>query len=222
MRIRHDTLAMVFDLAYLTLATNLLLAISSLPLIATALTTDATRSWPLLALVAPLCAPGLCAVFAVFAAYTTDRSTTVFTTFVRAWRACARRAIQLGAVTSGALVVLGVDARAAWGRPIGAVAIPLLATASVLVAVTALLALVELAELPTVRLRDAMRACLYLAVRHWPLTLLSLGVLALLQTLFVYRPALALGLAAAPLLYVVWANGRFALRAALNPATNGP
>lgn len=58
-----------------------------------------------------------------------------------------------------------------------------------------------------------------LAVRHWPLTLLSLAVLALLQTLFAARPAIALGLAAAPLLYVVWANSRFALRAALGRAT---
>ncbi|MGX7672406.1 hypothetical protein [Plantactinospora sp. DSM 117369] len=37
------------------------------------------------------------------------------------------------------------------------------------------------------------------------------------------RPAIALGLAAAtPLLYVVWANSRFSLRAALDPPTTAP
>jgi uncharacterized membrane protein YesL len=218
-RLRHDTITSIFDLAYLALATNLLLALGCLPLVAGALTTDVTRSWPLLALVAPLCAPALCAAFAVLSAYTTDRSTTVFATFARAWRATARRAIPLGAAVTAALVIFGVDARAAWGRPVGAVAIPVLATAGVLVVATALLALVVIAERPAVRLRDALRASLYLAVRYWPLTLVSLAVLALLQTLFAARPAVALGLAAAPLLYVVWANSRFALRSALGPVT---
>ena len=52
---------------------------------------------------------------------------------------------------------------------------------------------------------------------HVPVTLLSLAVLGLLQTILASRPAIALGLAAAPLLYVVWANSRFTLRAALGP-----
>lgn len=219
MRVKHETIGAVFDLVYLALSTNLLLVLGCLPLVVGALTTDVSRSWPLLALVAPLCAPGLCAVFAVLAGYTAERSTAVFATFAQTWRACAQRAIPLGAAATAALVVLGVDARAAWGRPIGAVAVPVLATGMVLVVATALLALVVLAERPAVRLRDAARASLYLAVRHWPLTLLSLAVLALLQTLFAARPAIALGLAAAPLLYVVWANSRFALRAALGRAT---
>jgi uncharacterized membrane protein YesL len=217
MRIRPDTIAGLFDLAYLTLATNLLLVAGGLPLVVVALTTDVTRSWPLSALAAPLCAPGLCAAFAVVAAYTADRSTAVFTVYLRAWRAVARRAIPLGAASTAVLVVLGVDARVAWGRPIGAVAIPLLVTGMVLTVVTALLALVVLAERPGARLRDTLRVSLYLAVRHWPLTLLSLAVLALLLTLFTARPAIALGLAATPLLYVVWANSRFALRTALGP-----
>ena len=88
----------------------------------------------------------------------------------------------------------------------------------VLVCAASLLALVVIAERPRARLRDALRVCLYLAVRYWYLTLLSMAVLALLQSLLASRPAIALGLAAAPLLYVVWANSRFALRSALGPA----
>ncbi|MFI5916732.1 hypothetical protein [Dactylosporangium sp. NPDC051541] len=217
MRLRHETIGSIFELAYLTLAANLLLIIGAAPVLAVALTTDTARSWPLLALVAPLAAPGLCGVFAVFAGYSTERSTAVFATFARAWRSSLRRALRLGAAAVALLVVLGVDARAAWGRPVGAVAIPILVTGMVLVVAAALLGLAALAERPEARLRDVARASLYLGIRYWPLSLLSLTVLALLLTLLTVRPAIALGLAAAPLLYVVWANSRFALRAALEP-----
>lgn len=218
LRIRHETLGAIFDMVYVALLTNMLLVLGCLPLVAGLLATDPARSWPLLALVAPLCAPGVCAAFAVLAAYTADRSTAVLGTFGRAWRASLRRATTLGALATGTLVVLGVDIRAVWGRPVGAVAIPVLVVGMVLVVVASLLALVVLAERPTVRLRDALRACLYLGVRHWYLTAFSLAVLTLLYALVASRPAIAFGVAAAPLLYVVWANSRFTLRAALGIA----
>lgn len=218
MRIRHETLTTIFDLVYLVLMSNLLLVVGCLPVVVGLVATDPARSWPLLALVAPLCTPGLCAVFAVFAAYGTDRSTTVITTFVRAWRASLRRACALGAITTGVLVVIGVDVRAAWGKPVGAMAIPLLIVAGVLVASTFLLAVVAFAERPTARLRDVARAGLYLALRHWYLTALSFVVLGVLESLLASHPALALGVVAAPLLYGVWANSRFSLRSVLGPA----
>lgn len=217
MRIKHETLGAVFDLVYVALMTNLLLVVSCLPLVAGLLTTDPARSWPLLALVAPLCAPGLCAAFAVLAAFSGERDNAVVRTFAAAWRASLRRASTLGALAAAALVIFGVDARAAWGHPVGAVAIPVLVTAMVLVSATSLLALVVIAERPAVRLRDALRACVYLALRRWYLTAFSLAVLALLEALIASRPAIAFGLAAAPLLYVVWANSRFTLREALGP-----
>lgn len=217
MRIKHETLGAVFDMVYVALMTNLLLVVSCLPLVVGLLVTDPAHSWPLLALVAPLCAPGLCAAFAVLSAFSAQRDNTALRTFATSWRASLRRATALGALAVAALVILGVDVRAAWGHPIGAAAIPVLVTAMVLVAATALLALVVIAERPNVRLRDALRACLYLALRRWYLTGFSLTILALLETLIASRPAIAFGLAAAPLLYVVWANSRFTLREALGP-----
>ncbi|MET0425848.1 MAG: hypothetical protein ABW046_18405 [Actinoplanes sp.] len=204
-------LGAVFDLVYLGLTTNVLLVLAGLPLVAALVTTDPARSWPLLALLSPLCAPAVCAACAVLTAYTSDRSVAVVRTFGRAWRASARRALALGAVAAATLVVLGVDARAAWGRPVGAVALPLLVVAMTLVVTTTMLALVLIAERPGVRLRDAAKACLYLGVRRWYLTGFSLVVLAMFQALLTMRPALALGLAATPLLYVIWANSRFTL-----------
>ena len=219
MRIRHETLDAVFGMVYLALMTNVLLVGACLPLVAGLLTTDPARSWPLLALLAPGCAPALCAAFAVLAAFTADRSTPVITTFLRAWRGTARRAVTLGAATTAALVVLGVDARAAWDHPVGALALPVLLVAMTLIVATALLVTVVLAEKPAVRLRDAARVCVYLAVRRWYLTVVSLAVLALLHALLAGYPAVALGLAATPLLYVVWANSRFTLNAALGTST---
>ncbi|HEY0002014.1 MAG TPA: hypothetical protein VGB74_16305 [Actinoplanes sp.] len=214
MRIRHETLTTVFDTVYLALVTNALLVVACLPLAVAVLLTDPARSWPLLALLAPLCAPGLCGAFAVFAAYGVGGPVR---SFVRGWRASLRRAVPAAAAGTAALVVLGVDVRAAWGRPIGAVVIPVLVTGMALVAATTVLVLVVLAERPGVRLRDAARACLFLVVRRWYLTVLSLAVLALLEALLAARPALAAGLAAAPLLYVVWSNSRYTLGAVLGP-----
>ncbi|GIH05513.1 hypothetical protein Rhe02_35800 [Rhizocola hellebori] len=215
MRFRHNTFATIFDTVYVGLAANLLFIAGFLPLLAGLALTDPARSWPLLAAIAPLCAPGLCGVFAVLSEFSGGRSTAVLSTFGRVWRASWRRATALAALSSAAVVVLAVDIRFAWGRTAGALAIPVLATLIALTVATTLLGLVALSEAPAARLRDVARAGAYLAVRRWYLTAVSLAVLALLAQLIVTRPAIALGLAAAPLLYVVWANSRFTLRTAL-------
>ncbi|MEV6304448.1 DUF624 domain-containing protein [Actinoplanes sp. NPDC051861] len=208
MRIRFDTFNAVLGSAYVFLMTNLMLTASLAPLLAVVLLTDPARTWPLLALLAPMAGPALCAVFTVLARWTDDASTTVAGTFARAWRGTWRRATGVTAAATALIVVLGVDIAALWGRAAGAVAIPVLAVLIVLAAATTLLVLALLVERPGVRLRDAARACAYLAVRRWHLTVTSLAVLALLQALVVSRPAIGFGLAAGPLLYVVWANSR--------------
>ena len=217
-RPKHETFNQVFDTAYLVLMTNLLLVIACLPVVAGLIVTDPTRSWPVLALVAPLSAPALAAAFTVFAEFSAHGTATVVRTFAAAWRSLFRRAATIGALTVGALVVLGVDGRAVWPNPLGAVAIPVIVTLAVLVISTATLALVGVVDRPGARVRDLLRAALYLAVRRWYLTAVSLCVLGLLVALVAARPALGLGLGAAPLLYVVWANSRYALSPALDPA----
>ncbi|MFY1692995.1 hypothetical protein [Plantactinospora sp. WMMB782] len=218
-RPRHDTIAAVFDGCYTAMVGNMLLVLGCLPLVALALTTDGARAWPLYALVAPLCAPGLCGVFAVMSDYSSGGARGLLRTFGGTWRATARRGILWTAAATAVLVVLGVDAYALWGHRVGALTLPILAVLAVLTAAIALLGLVTIAERPAARLRDVARVCTYLAVRRWYLTAASLLVLALLAQLFVARPAIALGVAAAPLLYVVWSNSRYSLRAALDPPT---
>ncbi|MFY1671455.1 hypothetical protein ACN27G_16005 [Plantactinospora sp. WMMB334] len=222
MRPRHQTIAAVFDGAYVALVSNMLLVLGSLPLVVLLFTTDPARSWPLYALTAPLCAPGLCGVFAVMSGYPSGAGGSLLRRYGHAWRAAARPATLWAAGATAVLVVLGVDAYALWGHRAGALALPVLVVLAVLTAGTGLLGLVVIAERPGARLPDVARACLYLAVRRWYLTAASLLVLGLLGQLLVARPAIALGLAAAPLLYVVWANSRFTLRAALDPPTTAP
>ncbi|WP_436521130.1 hypothetical protein [Actinoplanes sp. HUAS TT8] len=193
---RH--LGTVFDLTYLALMTNLLLAVAVLPIF-------------FVPVAAPLAAPALCAAFAVFAGHPGP----VVRTFLRAWWVTFRKAAGLGVLAAGALVVLGLDVRAAWGRPAGAALIPVLVVLIALVVVVTLLGLVALAERPAARLRDVLRAGLLLGVRRWYLTGPSLAVLVLLEALVAAKPVLALTLAASPLLYAVWANSRYTLAPAL-------
>jgi uncharacterized membrane protein YesL len=206
----------LFGLVYAGLMTNVLLTVACLPLVVLLATTDPGRSWPLLALFAPLLGPALCGSFAVLATWSAPAGT-----FLRVWRATARRSATLVAACTALVVVLAVDCRWALGRPAGALAVPLLAVAMVLAVATTLLALVVLAERPGFRLRAACRVSVFLAVRRWYLTVPSLAVLAVFQALLAARPAIALGLAAAPLLHLVWAGSRFSLNPVLNLA-KGP
>jgi len=217
-RVSHSTYNQVFGTAYVALMTNFMLVVACLPFVIGLIATDPMRSWPILALVAPLCAPALCAAFSVFAAFSADRTTAVVRTFVVGWWSTARRALTVGVAVTGALVVLGVDVRAVWESRLGAVAIPVFAILAVLVVATGMLALVAVTERPRARVPDLLRAALYLGVRRWYLTVFSLLVLGLLSALVAARPALGLGLGAAPLLYVVWANSRYALLPVLEPA----
>jgi uncharacterized membrane protein YesL len=218
----HETYETVFSVAYLGLVTNALLALGLAPLLAVLLTTDLASSWPLLVVLLPVAAPALTAAFAVFAAYSADSTVGVIRMFARSWRASFRRAAGVGALAAAALVVLGVDAQAAGTRPAAAWAVPVLGVVALLVVATALLSLVAIAEVPGARLRTVLKAALYLAVRRWYLTVVSLAVLALLGALLASKPALAIGLATAPLLYVVWANSRYTLRPALPAADEAP
>ncbi|QIG38685.1 DUF624 domain-containing protein [Microbacterium sp. 4R-513] len=216
-RISHESYANVFGVVYLGLMTNALLLVAALPLVLLLVTTDPSRSWPLLAVAAPLAAPGLTAAFSVFRAHA-QGSTTIARDFLAGLRATWRRSLALGGMLSAVVVVLLVDVRAFSGSPVGVAVIPALAVLTVLAVAIALLTFVALAEEPKVRLRDALRAGAWLAVRRWYLSAVSLLVLAAQAMLFASFPAIALGLTASAALYLAWANARFTLRPVLDIA----
>lgn len=209
-----ETYEMVFGTVYTGLMTNLLLAVACLPLVVLVSATDLTATWPMAALAAPLLGPALAAAFAVFGAFSTDGSTAVVRTFVRAWREHLRRGLAIGALATAAVVVAVVDVAFFWGRTAGAVAIPVLVMLAAGAVVTAVLALAAVPETTGARLRAVLLAAVVLGARRWYVSAGALLVLGLLVSVVAARPVVGLGFAAAPLLYAVWGACRFALRPA--------
>jgi hypothetical protein len=135
-------------------------------------------------------------------------------TFVSAWRRHLRRGLAIGALATGAVVVVAVDVVFFWGRTVGAVVIPVLVTLAVGTVLTAVLALAAVSDLPGARLRDVLLGALVLGARRWYLSAGALLVLGLLVSVVAARPVVGVGFAAAPLLYAVWGICRYTLRPA--------
>jgi uncharacterized membrane protein YesL len=214
-RISHDTFGAVIGVAYLGLMTNLLLVVTASPLVVLLMTSDPAASWPLLAIAAPICAPALTAAFTVFRDHKRG-GTAVVRSFLAAWRATWRKAMTLGAIVTAVIVVVLVDVRFFATGPMSVVVVPALAIVALVAAAVALVGLVAIAEEPSARLRVVLKASLYLAVRRWYLTVVSLILLALQFALFTTVPAIALGVSMAPALYLAWANSRYTLAPVLH------
>ena len=213
-RVSFEAFHGAFGLVYLMLVTNLLLAVAAAPLLVLAVTTDPARSWPLLAVAAAAAAPGGAAAFRAFADHS-QGGTGPARAFARGYLDCWRHALAIGALTAMVLAVLLVDVRALGASTAGVLVIPLLAVLCPLALGLGVVSLVVVAEAPQAQLRDVLRASAYLAVRRWYLTAVSLVAGGVQVALFTQAPALALGLTAAPVLYVAWANSRYTLRPVL-------
>jgi uncharacterized membrane protein YesL len=214
-RISHDAWATILGVVYLGLMTNFLVLVTASPLAVLLITTDPALSWPLLALAAPLVAPALTGAFTAFREHGRGEPQVV-RSFFRGWKATARKGLLIGAVATASVVVLLVDVRAVAASPASVMIVPVLALLTVIAVSTSLVALVALAEEPGARMRDVVKAALYLCVRRWYLTVLSLAVLGVQFGLFATMPAIAIGLTCTPALYVVWANSRYTLRPVLD------
>jgi uncharacterized membrane protein YesL len=200
------------EMVYMALATNVLLAVSNLPLLYLFVATDVRATWlPVLAL-APLLAISLAAAFSVFQRFTVEGNVSVVREYVRAWTAQARPAGATGVVVALGMFVLAVDIGAVSGAPIGAAAIPMFVMLMALLLSAALHVLVGIVL--GVEARNALalwKACLYFSVRRWYLTAMSLFGLLLLVSIIYATPAWGIGLVASPILYVAWTNSRQAL-----------
>ncbi len=200
------------EMVYMALATNVLLAVSNLPLLYLFVATDVRATWlPVLAL-APLLAISLAAAFSVFQRFTAEGNVSVVREYVRAWAAQARPAGATGVVVALGMFVLAVDIGAVSGTPIGAAAIPMFVMLMALLVSAALHVLVGIVL--GVEARNALalwKASLYFSVRRWYLTVMSLFGLLLLVSIIYATPAWGIGLVASPILYVAWTNSRQAL-----------
>src|SRR6185436_4595650 len=108
--VRHDTWASIIGMLYLGLIVNLLLLVSCLPFVVLLVTTNPVDSWPLLALTAPLCAPGMAAAFRAFREHS-DGGLSPVRAFRAGLRDSWRRALVIGVVVVALVAVLLVDVR---------------------------------------------------------------------------------------------------------------
>jgi uncharacterized membrane protein YesL len=212
--VSHETWASLIGMIYLGLIVNLLLVIACLPMVALLVTTDPVYSWPLLAVAAPLAAPGLAAAFRAFREHGAGGLGPI-RAFVAGLRDTWRRALLIGVAVAAVVVVLLVDVRMLSNTALAVVTVPLLAVLALVALAVGLVALVAIAEVPAARLRDVLRASLYLSLRRWYLTVASLAALAAQVAVFATAPALGLGLTASAALYFAWTNSRFTLRPVL-------
>ncbi|KQP74214.1 ferredoxin-NADPH reductase [Microbacterium sp. Leaf288] len=213
--VSHETWASLIGMIYLGLIVNLLLVVSSLPLVVLLVTTDPLYSWPLLAIAVPLAAPGLAAAFRAFREHG-EGGLGPIRAFVAGLRATWRRALLIGAAVAAVVVVLLVDVRMLSTTAVAVFTVPLLGVLALLAIAVGLVALVAISEVPTARLRDVLRAGLYLSLRRWYLTAASLAALAAQVAVFATAPALGLGLTASAALFFAWTNSRFTLRPVLD------
>jgi uncharacterized membrane protein YesL len=213
--VSHDTWASIIGMLYLGLVVNLLLVVSSLPFVVLLVTTDPALSFPLLALAAPLCAPGVAAAFRAFREHG-DGGRSPVRAFWAGLRETWRRSLAVGAVVVAAVVVLLVDVRMLSSAPVAVFVVPLLGVLAVLTVAVGVLALVAIAEAPGARLRDVVRASAVLGIRRWYLTAASLVALIVQAGVFAAAPAIGLGITASAILFFVWTNSRFTLRPVLD------
>lgn len=211
----HETWASLIGMLYLGLVVNLLLLASCLPLVVLLVTTDPAFSWPLLAVAAPLCAPGVAAAFRAFREYA-DGGRGPIRAFGAGLRDTWRKALAVGAAATAVVVVVLVDVRMLSNTAAAVVTVPVLGVLAVLAIALGLLALVAVAEVPSARLRDVLRASAVLGVRRWYLTAVSLAALAVQAAVFAAAPAIGLGITASAVLYLAWTNSRFTLRPVLD------
>lgn len=214
-----DAFLSITGVLYLGLMTGVLISAACWPVPALLLAGDPGRTWPLVALLAPLVAPALSAAFATFSSYSDDGSVSVIRTFVSAWRRTFRRAIVLGAPSTATLTVLILDVTYLWGRRLGALAIPPLVMASVLIVPATLTALVIAQDRPRARLRQVIAVAAFVTIRRWYLSAVSIVVLLILGAAVVKAPAIGLGVALGPVAYLLWANARHSFSTVVAPGS---
>jgi uncharacterized membrane protein YesL len=213
--VSHETWASIIGMLYLGLIVNLLLLVACLPFVVLLVTTDPMRSWPLLALAAPLCAPGIAAAFRAFREHQ-DGGLGPIRAFRAGLRDTWRRALVVGVAVVAAAVVVLVDVRMLSATSAAVFVVPLLGVLAVLTAAIGLLTLVAIAEVPGARLLDVVRASAVLGLRRWYLTAASLIALVVQAGVFAAAPAIGLGITASAILFFTWTNSRFTLRPVLD------
>jgi hypothetical protein len=208
--VRADAWEMLWSFAHRVLAVNALLAVAGLPLMLALGAVEAPWRYPfffgLLAL--PL-GPAMAAAFGYFGI---DDPRPPLRALLQLVWSCGRRAL---VVALGTIILTGVliaDLKLLAKSPAGGALVPLLVVLLALLLNTALTALVLVGTDPALTLRALLRLAVYTGVRRWPLSLLSLGVLAAALVIVSQVPLAGLATVPGCALWVVSTNSSFQLR----------
>jgi hypothetical protein len=195
-----DTWDLIWTWVGRVLVVNVGLVVTNLPLLLALSIVDQPWRYPVFfAALTPGLGPSLAAAFAHLDGIP----------FIRAYRRHFGRAVLRWSVVAGGTGVLVVDVVALHDADPGALLVPMLVVAALLMLAGGI---IWLAMLPLEH-GGGVRVALWAALRRWPLSLLSLTVLA--AAVVAVNQAPVLGLATVPgcALFVVWHNSRAAVRA---------
>ena len=210
----------IFGFIYTFLAGNVLMAFANAPLVlCLALVADPAAAWPFFLALSVTIPPSLAALFAAFKALHDDGAAVKpVAAYLTAYRRGFRKTAPLGLAAVAILLFLGVDLVIVQTMPAAALLVPVILVAAAATLAVTMTAIVGVVLHPETRLKNLLKAALYLAVQRWYLSLATLVLLGIIATAAILQPVLGIALAPAPLLFVIWSNTTYAYTAALRTA----
>lgn len=210
----------IFGFIYTFLAGNVLMALANAPLVlCLALVADPAAAWPFFLALTVTVPPSLAGIFTTFKALHDDGAAVKpVVAYLRGYRSGFRRTAPLGLAAVALLLFLGVDLVIVQSMPAAALLVPVILTAAAATLALTVTATAGVVLLPETRLKNLLKAALYLTVQRWYLSLAALVLLGIIASAAILQPVLGIALAPAPLLFVIWSNASFAYTAALRTA----
>lgn len=213
--VRADAWELLWSFAHRILAVNALLAVAGLPLMLALGAVEAPWRYPfffgLLAL--PL-GPAMAAAFGYFGI---DDPRPPLRSLLQLVWSRGRHSLVIALITVSLTGLLVADLKFLARSLPGAALMPLLVVLLALLLNSALTALVLVGTDPALSPRALLRLAVYTGVRRWPLSLLSLGVLAAALVIVSQVPLAGLATVPGCALWVVSTNSSFQLRHLYRP-----
>lgn len=201
-----NTFLKISSTAYLILMGNLLIAVVTLPVSLLLVFVPLHQAWLWLTLTFPMVFAGLAASFSTFHAHVRQGSMTVIRDFFAGWARHAKKSLVIGGLCSLFLTVIGLDLYALDGTAFGSLAAPIMVVTALIGISAGFVAVGLVVAEDSISWRRAVTLGLFLAVRKGQWSILSLAGVALFAWMIWARPATALVLAPAPLVYFIWFN----------------
>lgn len=215
----QGTFESVFNVVYLCLGVNVLLALTNAPLLlALAVVREPVASWPFFLVAALTLAPSLAGAFSCFSAFQETGETYLVRSFWSGYRRSFRRAVAVGAMVVVVVAVLVVDLVVASGTMFAALLTPLFVVLGLLTLVWSVTTLAALVTVPEGGLVQLARVGLYVAARRWYASLAMLALLGLMVAAVSMKPLVGLLVVPGFGLYVVWSNSQLGVRSAIGVA----